>query len=102
MAYLTTKQLEPRRLWDTILWRFYTSFFYSLALLLGDGRVNLTDGLYGRLLEAISQSSNVTDKIDVIQAKLQLWTTAGARYYKICQYLGDGALFLLPHISDSV
>lgn len=71
-AYLAVRRLNTQGLWDTILWRFYSSFFYNLASLLGNGQVNLTDGLRERLFETIAQSSNVTDGCGVIKENLRV------------------------------
>jgi hypothetical protein len=101
-AYFVVRRLNSQRLWDTILWRFYASFFYDLALLLGNGQVNLTNGLYQRLLEVLSQSEKITDDIVTIESNIRAWTAAGSRYNKICKHLDKGALFLLPHLSDNV
>ncbi|KAH6667750.1 hypothetical protein B0J14DRAFT_704225 [Halenospora varia] len=84
-AYLAVRHLRVRRLWDTILWRFYANFFYNLALLLGNG-----------------QSEKITDEIAVIEGNLRSWTAAGSRYHKICLRLDKGALFLLPQVPDNV
>ncbi|KAH6667474.1 hypothetical protein B0J14DRAFT_620004 [Halenospora varia] len=100
-AYLAVRRLRVRRLWDTILWRFYANFFYSLALLLGNGQVNMSDGLYQRLLKVL-QSEKITDEIAVIEGNLRSWTAAGSRYHKICLRLDKGALFLLPQVPDNV
>lgn len=101
-AYLIVRHLNLRRSWDTILWRFYAYFFRQLACLLGDGQVNMSNGLYQRLFKALVQSEMITDAAAVIEENLRLWIAAGSRYYKICLRLGTGALFLLPQVSDKV
>lgn len=101
-AYLIVRQLGQRRMLDTILWRFYVYFFYSLALLLGDGQLNMSNGLYQRLLAALLQSKQVTDDAATIEENLLAWKAAGSKYHKICLRLGQGALFLLPQVSDGV
>jgi hypothetical protein len=101
-AYLVVRKLNLRRLWDTMLWRFYANFFYNLALLLGNGQVNMSDGLHQRLLKALLHSEKITDETAVIEENVRSWVVAGSRYYKICLHLGKGALFLLPKLSDNV
>lgn len=101
-VYLVVRHLNLRRLWDTILWRFYASFFYNLALLLGNGQVNMSNGLYQRLLKVLLRSEKITDEIAVIEENLRSWTASGSRYHKICLRLDKGALFLLPQLSDNV
>mgnify|MGYP001570223533 FL=1 len=77
-------------------------FFYDLILLIGDGKINLTAGLHRKLLEVLHNSPLITDSIDTIKVNLNTWTAAGFRYSKFCDSLDDGALFLLPPLSDSV
>lgn len=101
-VYLVVRRLTLRRVLDTILWRFYVTFFYDLALLLGNGQVNMSDGLYQKLLKILLQSKRITDEIAVIEGNLRSWTAAGSRYHKICHHLNKGALFLLPQVSDNV
>jgi hypothetical protein len=101
-TYLTGRVLTKRRQWDTILWRFFAKFWYNLEMLLGDGQINRTSNLESRLLKAISSSPLVGDDDVTIKNHLHIWTAAGLRYHKICEQLDDGALFLLPHLSDNV
>ncbi|CAD6439857.1 095128ae-e49d-43a5-bec0-a9fe873b9365 [Sclerotinia trifoliorum] len=105
-AYLVAQHLRLRQVYNVILWRFYVSFFYQLALLLGHGQKVMTNNLhnilYERLVKAITQSKKINDDITVIKANLQLWVAAGARYNKICTALDKGALFLIPQIPDDV
>ncbi|KAH8587338.1 hypothetical protein B0O99DRAFT_694610 [Bisporella sp. PMI_857] len=100
-AYLGVKELSIQRKWDTIVWRFYTLFFYELALLLGDGGVQLTATLFDRLLEVLTASSRISDNSETITKNLNKWFTAGSKYSKFCDSLGAGALFLLPHLTDN-
>ncbi|KAH8593138.1 hypothetical protein B0O99DRAFT_628191 [Bisporella sp. PMI_857] len=99
-AYLSVKKLSIQRKWDTIVWRFYTLFFYELALLLGNGGVRLTKNLLNRLLKVISAASGISDDNETIATNLRKWTAVGFRYYKLSTSLGAGALFLLPHLPD--
>ncbi|KAF7939144.1 uncharacterized protein EAE97_007225 [Botrytis byssoidea] len=105
-AYLAVRRLRQRQVHDTILWRLHASFFYQLALLLGQGKrlalADLHNNRYQRLVKALAQCEKITDEETVIKANLQLWAATGSRYNKICMALDKGALFLLPHISDAV
>ncbi|TGO56011.1 hypothetical protein BCON_0083g00030 [Botryotinia convoluta] len=105
-AYSVIQKLRLRQVYDVILWRFYVSFFYDLALMLGHGQKVLTSNLYNllyqRLIKALTQSKKITDDIGVIKANLQHWIAAGSRYNRICLALDRGALFLIPQISDDM
>ena len=101
-AYIGLTALNTQRKWDTITWRYYTLFFYDLILLIGDGKLNLTTGLHRKLLEVLHSSPFITDDIDIIENNLKKWVSAGSRYSKFCTSLGDGALFLLPPLSDDM
>ncbi|KAK6592199.1 hypothetical protein H4I96_12059 [Botrytis cinerea] len=105
-AYSVIQKLRLRQVYDVILWRFYVSFFYHLALMLGHGQKVLTSNLYNllyeRLIKALTQSKKITDDIGVIKANLQHWIAAGSRYNRICLALDKGALFLIPQISDDM
>lgn len=101
-SYLVIRRLGLRRLLDTVLWRFYTTLFYDLALLLGNGQVHMSDPLYKQLLITLSRSPRITDEALVVEENLRSWVAAGSRYHKICLRLGRGALFLLPQLPDKV
>ncbi|TGO66599.1 hypothetical protein BOTNAR_0058g00350 [Botryotinia narcissicola] len=92
-AYLAVRRLRQRQVHDTILWRLHASFFYQLALLLGQGkRLALTDlhnNRYQRLVKAFAQCEKITDEKAVIKANLQLWAATGSRYNKTCAEFGD-------------
>ncbi|KFY46794.1 hypothetical protein V494_00326 [Pseudogymnoascus sp. VKM F-4513 (FW-928)] len=100
-AYIGLAALNIQRKWDTITWRYYTMFFYDLILLIGDGKVNFTASLHKKLLEVLHNSPLITDSLDIIESNLNTWVTAGSRYSKFCESLDDGALFLLPPLSDT-
>jgi len=100
-AYLDLKGLGASRKWNTIVWRFYTLFFYELAILAGNGGVNLTTIFIDRLLKILNASSIVNDDCETIKENLSKWTAAGSRYHKLCSSLGAGALFLLPQLPDN-
>ncbi|KAI9640256.1 hypothetical protein NHQ30_011306 [Ciborinia camelliae] len=105
-AYLVLQRLRVREVGDVILWRFYVSFFYELALLVGHGQkvmtLTLHNTLYERLLKATTQSKEITDEPGVMKTYLQAWVAAGSRYNKICMSLDKGALFLIPQIPDDM
>lgn len=101
-AYIGLTALNTQRKWDTITWRYYTVFFYDLILLIGNGKINHTAGLHGKLLEVLHNSPLITDSMNTIESNLNTWITAGSRYSKFCNSLDDGALFLLPPLSDSM
>lgn len=101
-AYIGLTALDTQRKWDTITWRYYTLFFYNLILLIGGGKTNLTAGLHKKLFEVLDNSPLITDSLDIIKDNINTWITAGSRYSKFCKSLDDGALFLLPPLSDSM
>ena len=99
-AYLGLQALSKRRAWDTVVWRFFTLFFYELALLIGNGATLLTSNLCDRLLQIIAASSTIKDDSISIRQNLERWTAVGSRYSKLCCSLSSGALFLLPQLPD--
>ncbi|KFY17979.1 hypothetical protein V492_00229 [Pseudogymnoascus sp. VKM F-4246] len=101
-AYIGLTALHTQRKWDTITWRYYTMFFYDLILLIGDGKTNLTAGLHRKLFEVLQNSPLITDSLNIIESNINTWITAGSRYSKFCKSLDNGALFLLPPLSDSI
>ncbi|KAF7861820.1 hypothetical protein EAF04_007702 [Stromatinia cepivora] len=101
-AYLVVQHLSLRRPWNTILWRFYAIFFYMLGSMPANGARNISDLMHQRLVEALQLSQKITDDIDVMKQNLRSWTAAGFKYHKICLRLGQGALFLLPQVQDTV
>lgn len=100
--YLRIRRLRLRRKWDTIVWRYYALFFYDLALLIGDGQTRITKKLLGGLLHVLKTSQSITDDAEAIEANLLAWCAAGHRYWKLCDALDNGALFLLPQLSDDM
>jgi hypothetical protein len=100
-AYTGLKSLRVTRKWHTITWRFYTLFFFELALLLGEGGVTINKKALDRLSDVLTASTAIEDKRKTIALNLKTWTTIGSRYYKLCSSLSSGALFLLPQLSDT-
>ena len=99
-AYLGLQGFSKHRAWDTVVWRFFTLFFYELALLIGNGATLLTSKLCDRLLHIITASSKIKDDPHSIRRNLGRWTAVGSRYHKLCASLSPGALFLLPQLPD--
>ncbi|PVH71252.1 hypothetical protein DL98DRAFT_577459 [Cadophora sp. DSE1049] len=102
IVYLGLQSLQLRRRWDHIMWRYYTLFFYDLALFIGNGQQRITAKLLGGLLHILNTSETITDDIDHIKGNVLGWCAIGHRYWKLCDALDDGALFLLPPSADSL
>ncbi|KAF7927936.1 hypothetical protein BELL_1313g00010 [Botrytis elliptica] len=105
-AYLIMQDLRLRQEYDTILWRFYVTFFYQLALMIGHGQKMMTNNLhnilYERLGKVFIQSEKIADEVATVQANLHHWVDAGFKYNKICTALDKGALFLIPQVPDHI
>lgn len=102
-VYRGMKQLETQRHSGTIIWRFFTMFFYDLMGLLGDGRKYLVETLQDKIVHAIDASGFVNTTQLTIQRDLKRWASAGSKYSNIVEKLGDGALILLPHgVTDNM
>ena len=101
--YKDMKQLETQRQSSTILWRFFTLFFFDLMRLIGDGRKYLVETLQQKVVDAIDTFGLMQDAAGIIQGDLKRWASAGFRYHNIAMRLGDGALLLLPHeVTDNM
>lgn len=102
-VYRGMKQLETQRHSGTIIWRYFTLFFYDLMCLLGDGRKYLVETLQDKLVCAIDVSGLVNASKNTIQRDLKRWASAGSKYCNIARALGNGALMLLPHdVTDNM
>jgi hypothetical protein len=84
------------------VWRYYCLFFYDLALVVGNGQERITSKVLAGLLYTLKECDAITDDAETIEANLTSWCAAGQRYWRICKALDDGALFLLPFLSDNV
>ncbi|KAF7942982.1 hypothetical protein EAE96_010930 [Botrytis aclada] len=105
-AYLIMQDLRLRQEYDIILWRFYVTFFYQLALLIGHGQKMMTNNLhnilYERLGKVFIQSEKIADEVATVQANLHHWVDVGFKYNKVCTALDKGALFLIPQVPDYI
>lgn len=106
--YMGMKKLETRRHSDTIIWRYFTLFFYDLVRMIGDGRKYLVSALQGKLVHVIKSSHFMAiqeSNTSTIQADLKRWASVGSKYDNIITALGhdDGALMLLPsEVTDNM
>ena len=101
-VYIGIQSLWLRREWDTIVWRYYVLFFYDLALLIGNGQTRVTKKLLQGLVRILRASQFITDDAEVIETNLLDWCAFGHKYWKICNTLDNGALFLLPQLIGDV
>ncbi|RDW72826.1 hypothetical protein BP6252_06733 [Coleophoma cylindrospora] len=102
-VYRGMKQLETQRHSGTIIWRYFTMFFYDLMGLLGDGRKYLVETLQDKLVNMIDVSGLVNASKITIQKDIKRWASAGSKYCNIARVLGNGALILLPHdVTDNI
>jgi len=107
-VYMGMKKLETQRHSDTIIWRYFTLFFYDLVRLIGDGRKYLVSALQDRLVHAINSSNLMAihdSTANTIQADLKRWASVGSKYDNIITALGNdnGTLMLLPsEVTDNM
>lgn len=101
--YLRIQSLQISQKWDTVVWRYHVLFIYDLVLLIGNGQQRITKKLLRGLLQVLIGSGTVCDDWETIETQLLHWCAAGRRYWKLCNALDDGALFLLPQqVSNDV
>ncbi|KFY32086.1 hypothetical protein V493_00529 [Pseudogymnoascus sp. VKM F-4281 (FW-2241)] len=101
--YLRIQSLQISQKWDTVVWRYHVLFIYDLVLLIGNGQQRITKKLLRGLLQVLIGSGTICDDRETIETQLLHWCAAGRRYWKLCNALDDGALFLLPQqVSNDV
>ncbi|MCJ1473147.1 hypothetical protein MMC13_001798 [Lambiella insularis] len=94
-VYLGIRSLETRRVWDTILWRYFVLFFHDLATFFNISKITtkLEDYL---VVTILAFSGPVRDDTDTIRENIRRWTASGYRYAHLSAAFDDGAPFLLP------
>lgn len=97
------KRLETQRQSGTIIWRYFTLFFYDLMNMVGDGRKYMVETLQDELVQLINNSGVMKNSAGIIRKDLKRWANAGSKYDNLARRLGIGALMLLPQeVTDNM
>ncbi|KAJ8603577.1 hypothetical protein MRB53_042120 [Persea americana] len=92
--YLDTLQIDLRRAWDSIYWRFLMLFYYDLL-----GHRRLSKRRMDEVLSAI-QRDCPDHEANTIRKRLAEWHSFGHRIDAFAGAFGPGALFILPAYMD--